>query len=383
MKKQFLMIPGPTPVPHEAALAGARPMINHRGPEFGELLRDVTVMLQAVMRTKNPVLVFPSAGTGGMEAAAVNLIAPGDGVLVLVAGEFGARFAEIARAVGGSVKTVESEPGKPIDARAVRQALDADSSIKIVIATHNETSTGVTMDLPALRSAIARDDILFVVDAVSSLGSIELRTDEWGIDVVVAASQKGLMTPPGLAIVSVSEKAWARAASVPARSVYWSFAQAKRYYDHPSPQTPYTPAVSLLAALRESLKLMQAEGADAVLARHAVVARAIRAGVRALGLETLAEDAWASNTVTAVKVPQWLDGRKFPAVLRDRYGVIIAGGMGPLAGRIFRIGHVGYVDWSDVVVTLAAIEMACRDLGGQVRLGSAVAAAEEVLAAGR
>lgn len=365
-------------MPARAALAEAAPMINHRGPEFGALLGEVTDGLRRVFMTGHTVLVFPAAGTGAMEAVAANLVGPGERVLVAVAGEFGARFAEIMRVAGAGVRTLEFAWGTAVDPGSVREALEADPSIGMVVVTHNETSTGVTMDLPAIRAAIPRDDVLFVVDAISSVGAIELRTDDWGIDVVVGASQKGLMAPPGLAVVSVSPRAWDRANRTTCRSVYWSFGAARRFLERPTPQTPYTPAVSLLYALRESLRMLESEGLESVLRRHATVARAVRAGVRALGLGTLARDECASHTVTAVTVPSWLDGQKLLGLLREKYGVILAGGQGPLAGRVFRIGHVGQVSWQDVVVTLAALEMACLDLGAEVERGRAVAAAEEV-----
>ncbi|MEW6228254.1 MAG: alanine--glyoxylate aminotransferase family protein [Bacillota bacterium] len=377
-QQQYLMIPGPTPVPPAIALAEAAPMINHRGPEFGQLLSEVSRGLQYVLRTENSVLVFPSAGTGAMEAAAANLVAPGERVLVAVAGEFGARFADIFRVMSADVTTIEVEQGWPVDPHRIGEALKVDPSIKMLVVTHNETSTGVTMDIPAIRSVIPRDDVIFIVDAISSAGAINLQTDEWGVDVVVAASQKALMCPPGLAMVAVSQKAWDKVSKTPCRSVYWSFAGARRFLERPSPQTPYTPAVSLLYALRESLRKIQSEGLDSVFERHWLVARAVRSGIRALGFETLAKDEWASNTVTAVTLPAWLDGHKLLGTLRQRYGVILAGGMGPLTGRIFRIGHVGFVGWSDVIVTLAALEMACHDLGGEIVPGRAVAAAESV-----
>lgn len=378
--RQYLMIPGPTPVPQTVALAGAAPMINHRGPEFGELLAETTRGLQKILKTQNTVLTFPSAGTGAMEAAAANLTAPGERVLVGVAGEFGARFAEIYRASGADVVIVKAEPGTPVSPEAIRDALCKDSSITTVVVTHNETSTGVTMDLKGIRAAIDREDVLLVADAVSSAGAIDIETDAWGIDVLVTASQKALMCPPGLAFVTVSPRAWERAEKLKARSVYFSFVSARKFLEKPSPQTPYTPAVSLLFSLREAVRMILAEGLDAVFARHALLARATRAGVRALGLELLAADDCASNTVTAVKLPAGADGHKLLGTLRDRYDVILAGGMGELAGKIFRIGHVGAVGWSDVVVTLSALEMALSDLEVPTPgFGRAVAAAEQVL----
>jgi aspartate aminotransferase-like enzyme len=375
---EYLMIPGPTPVPRTVALAGAVPMINHRGPEFGELFKEVTRALQEILKTDNTVLIFPASGTGAMEAAAFNLTAPAERVLVGVAGEFGARFARIFRVSGADVVTVESLPGYPITPEEIGDALRKDPSITTVVVTHNETSTGVTMDLEGIRAAIDREDVLLVVDAVSSAGAIDIETDRWGIDVLVTASQKAFMTPPGLAFVTVSPKAWERVEKTAARSVYFSFTNARKFLERPTPQTPYTPAVSLLFALREAMRQILAEGVEEVFRRHALLSQATRAGVQALGLSLLAADEWASNTVTAVELPAGVDGHKLTGMLRDRYGVVLAGGQAGLAGKIFRIGHVGAVSWSDIIVVLSALEMAAADLGMNVTPGAAVAAAERV-----
>ena len=365
-------------MPIGAALAGAQPMINHRGPEFGALLKEVTEGLKRVLKTDGTVLVFPAAGTGGMEAAAVNLVSPGERVLVAVAGEFGARFAEILRVSGADVRALEFEWGETVDPGEITTALESDPSIGVVVVTHNETSTGVTMDLAAIRRAIPRDDVLLVVDAISSMAAIDLRQDEWGVDVVIGGAQKGLMTPPGLAVVGLNSRAWDKVERTARRSVYWDFKAARQFLERPTPQTPYTPAVSLLYALRESLRLLEAEGLENVYRRHALVARAVRAGVRALGFRTLASDVCASNTVTAVVLPDGLDGQKLLKLVGQKYGVVLAGGQGQLAGRVFRIGHVGGVTWREVVVTLAALEMACGEMGLSVEYGRAVAAAEEM-----
>lgn len=380
---EYLMIPGPTPVPHTVALAGAVPMINHRGPEFGELFKEVTCALQEILKTNSTVLIFPAAGTGAMEAAASNLTAPAERVLVGVAGAFGARFEQILRVSGADVVTVESEPGYPITPEAIREALRKDPSITTVVVTHNETSTGVTMDLEGIRAAIDREDVLLVVDAVSSAGAIDIETDGWGIDVLVTSSQKAFMTPPGLAFVTVSPKAWDRVEKTAARSVYFSFTNARKFLERPTPQTPYTPAVSLLFSLCEATRQILGEGLEEVFRRHALLSRATRAGAQALGLSLLAADEWASNTVTAVNLPANVDGHKLLGILRDRYGVVLAGGQGGLAGKVFRVGHVGAVSWSDVVVTLSALEMALTDMGMKVVPGSAVAAAERVFSEDR
>ena len=381
MERQCLMIPGPTPVPVGAALAGAQPMINHRGPEFGALLSEVTGSLARVLVTHGTVLVFPASGTGGMEASAVNLVSPGDKVLVAVAGEFGSRFAEILRVTGAQVSTIEVEWGTRVDPAAIRAALESDPAIRAVVVTHNETSTGVTMDLASIRRAIVREDVLFIVDAISSMGAIQLHQDEWGIDAVVGGSQKGLMTPPGLAMISLSPKAWDKVERTTRRSVYWDFMAARKFFERPTAQTPYTPAVSLLYSLRESLRMLESEGLENVYRRHRMLARAVRAGVRGIGLEPLAPDDCASSTVTAVKLPDGVDAKSLLSTLRKEYGVVIAGGQGSLSGRIIRIGHVGNVSWQEVVVSLSAIEMALAKLGRSVDRGASVAAAEEVFMA--
>ncbi|NPV53873.1 MAG: alanine--glyoxylate aminotransferase family protein [Firmicutes bacterium] len=375
--KQHLRIPGPTPVPPGALSASARPMINHRGDEFRKLLEEVTRGLQGVFQTRNDVLILTTSGTGGLEAAVSNLLSPGEKALVASCGAFGDRVADIARAYGVDVVKSEVEWGRASEPGDVDRLLSQSPDIKVVFVTHNETSTGVENDVKALASVARAHDALVVVDAVSSLGSVNLETDAWGVDVVVTASQKGLMTPPGLAFVSVSERAWEKVASARCPRFYFDLVKARTFAQRW--ENPFTPAVSLLQALRDALSAIEAEGLAAVFARHARVASAVRAGIKALGLGLLAGDECASKTVTAVTPPGGIDADEFRKLLKSNYGVILAGGQGKLKGKIFRIAHMGYMDELDMVAAMAALEMGLARKGYPVKLGSGVAALEEVL----
>ena len=360
-----LRIPGPTPVPDDILSAVGKPMINHRGPEFSEMVRRVTDRLKQAFQTKGDILILTASGTGAMEAAITNLFSPGDKVLSVSIGYFGDRFSEIARAYGARVQELNFRPwGIPADPEKIRQALQADPEIKGVLVTHNETSTGVTNDLKAIAQVVKGEfNRLLVVDAISSLGSIPLPVDEWRCDVVATASQKGWMTPPGLAMVSVSQQAWEASAKATMPRYYFDFASAKRYLSRG--QTPATPAVSILYGLDVALERMLKEGMDRVFERHARIARRTRDGVKALGLSLLPDERYASNTVTAVKVPEGVDARKIIDLLQQDHNVVVAGGQGPLDGEIIRIGHLGYVTDQDIDQTLAALQKTLAKLGLQ------------------
>jgi aspartate aminotransferase-like enzyme len=337
-----LRIPGPTPLPETVRAAGARQMINHRGQAFHELLHDVTERAKGFYQTSNDLLFFPAAGTGGLEASLVNCFSPGDTVLSLSSGHFADRYADIAAAYGLEVRRVAFEWGQAVDPDAARRALAAHPEVRGVLLTHNETSTGVQNPVEAI-GALAREyDKLLLVDSISALGATDLRTDAWGLDVVVTASQKAWMTPPGLTMLSVSPRAWDanRRARLP--RYYFDFAAARKYAEHW--ETPYTPAVSLLFQLQAALQLMDEEGRDAVFARHEALRDYVRGRLREMGLELLADDAVASRTVTALAVP---DARPILAALR-RQGIELAGGQGPLEGRLVRIGHVGWATEDDM-----------------------------------
>jgi aspartate aminotransferase-like enzyme len=342
-----LRVPGPTPLPPSALQASGRQMINHRGPEFAELISYVTARLQACFATTNDVLTLTGSGTGGLEAAIVNVLSPGDRVLSVSTGVFGDRFAAIARAYGVEVLNLATPWGEAADPARVESALAREKDVKAVILTHNETSTGVTNDLRALAEAARPSGALLLVDAVSSLGALPLPVDEWELDVVVTASQKAWMAPPGLVMLSVSERAWRAHEKAGLPRFYWDFAAARRYLERG--QTPWTPAVSVLYSLAEALALMESEGFAPIIARHKRVGERARQHMRNLGLDLFPRDlARASDTVTAVQVPAGVDGGTLLRLLREEHDVVLAGGQGQLAGKIFRIGHMGWVSEEDI-----------------------------------
>jgi aspartate aminotransferase-like enzyme len=333
-----------------------RQMMNHRGEEFAEILNSTTAKLKQVFQTKGDVFILTSSGTGGMEAAIVNTMSPGDKVLSISNGVFSERFADIAEQYGAQVTHLSFEWGKAIDLDAVEEALKADGDIKAVLATHNETSTGMTNRLGDISSVVKKSDKLLLVDAISSLGCIDLPTDDWQCDVVVTGSQKGWMVPPGLAMVSISERAWQANTKATMPRYYWDFRKVRDSLQ--KGQTPWTPAISLFYALDTTLDLMLNEGLDNIFARHARVAQITREGIKSLGLSLFSEEKYASNTVTAVTANDNIDVPKLLHVLREEHDVIVAGGQRKLAGRIFRIGHLGAVNEGDIKSVLEALNKA-------------------------
>ncbi|MFC1948890.1 pyridoxal-phosphate-dependent aminotransferase family protein [Chloroflexota bacterium] len=356
-----LRIPGPTPCPDEVLQAMSRQMINHRGEEFTGILNRVTDILKQLFQTENDVFLLTGSGTGGLEAVVVNTLSPGDKVLSVSIGVFGDRFATIARTYGAEVIPLSVEWGRAADADEVRKALKADAKIKAVLVTHNETSTGVTNDLASLSSAVKEFDKLLLVDAISSLGSIDLPIDRWRCDVTVTGSQKGWMVPPGMAMVSISQAAWQAHNEAKMPRFYWDFTQAKSYLEQG--QTPWTPAISIVFALSVSLEMILKEGLDNVIARHARVAKAAREGVKSLGLSIFADEKYASNTVTAVSASNGLDTKKLLRVLREKHEIVLGGGQQKLDGKIFRIGHLGWVTEADIEKVIAALKVALPEAG--------------------
>ncbi|TET16858.1 MAG: alanine--glyoxylate aminotransferase family protein [Dehalococcoidia bacterium] len=350
-----LRIPGPTPCPSDVLQAMTRQMINHRGEEFGQILNGVTAKLKQLFQTKGDVFLLTGSGTGGLEAAIVNTLSPGDKVLSVSIGVFGERFATIAQQFGAEVISLRFEWGQAADIDAVRRALHAEPKIKAVLVTHNETSTGVTNDLASISSVVKEFDKLLLVDAISGLGSINLPVDDWHLDVAVAGSQKGWMVPPGLAMVSVSPEAWQAHAKAKMPRFYWDFAQAKSYLE--KGQTPWTPAISIVFALSISLEMMLKEGLPNIIARHARVGKVARAGVKSLGLSLFADENYASNTVTAVATSDGLDTKKMLKILREEHQIVLSGGQQRLNGKIFRIGHLGWVTEGDVETVISAIKV--------------------------
>jgi aspartate aminotransferase-like enzyme len=337
-------------------------MINHRGPEFAKILNNVTDKLKQLFQTKNDLFLLTGSGTGGLEAAVVNTMSPGDKVLSVSIGVFGERFAAIAKEFGAEVIPLNFEWGKAADPDAIRKALKADPKIKTVLVTHNETSTGVTNDLAAISSVVKEADKLLVVDAISSLGSIDLPVDKWHCDITVTGSQKGWMVPPGLAMVSVSQEGWQANQKAKMPRFYWDFGKAKSYLAEKG-ETPWTPVVSVFFALEVALDMIIKEGMVNVFARHARIAKAARDGVKALGLPIFAEESHASNTVTSVAAAGGLDIKKMRKILREEHDVVLAGGQRHLDGKIFRIGHLGWVTDADIKEVLAAIKKVLPQAG--------------------
>jgi len=350
----MLRVPGPTPLHPDVQQAEIQPMIDHRSAEFSAMQKRSVERLKHFFQTKNDVYLLTSSGTGAMEAAVVNTLSRGQRVLSVSIGNFGERFAEIATTYGADVSMLKFDNGEAANPDAVRDALKSDPSISAVLVTHNETSTGVTNPIAKIAETVRSFDKLLLVDGISSVGSIEIKTDEWGCDVVVSGSQKGWMAPPGLAFITLSERAWEANQRSNMARYYFDLGQAKRFAERG--QTPWTPAVSVLFALDKGLELLESEGRDAVFQRHARLAAMCRDGVRSMGLQLVAKnEAHASNTVTAVRLPEGVTEAALRGGMRE-HGIQVAGGQAELSGKIFRIGHLGYVTEADVTTVLAALK---------------------------
>ncbi len=376
MQKRFLITPGPTPVPPEVLLAGAEPIVHHRAPRFVEIFNECVEGMKYVYQTQNDVIVFASSGTGAMESAVVNLVNAGDKVVVASVGNFGERWVKLNKKWGADVVALEFEWGTKADPAAIKKALEQNPDATAVFCQFSETSTGVVNDIKAIGEIVAATPAVLVVDAISGLGATDLPTDAWKVDVCVAGSQKALMIPPGLAMVAVSEKAWrlVEACANPRFYFDWLSARAKAA----DGQTPFTPAVSLFVMLNKAIEMIREESLQNVFQRHRVLAAGCKAGVKALGLELFGPDDPEATSVTAVKVPEGVDGGKIGKLARDKYGVWLAGGQGALKGKIFRFGHCGYFGASDILVGLGVVEMVLAELGYDVKFGAGVGAAEQV-----
>ncbi|HEV7459378.1 MAG TPA: alanine--glyoxylate aminotransferase family protein [Solirubrobacteraceae bacterium] len=375
--KQYLMTAGPTPLPPRVLSVMAEPVVYHRAPAFDALLARVLDRLPAVFGTSNDVMIFASSGSGAMESAVANLVAPGEKILACAAGKFGERWIELGEAHGADVVRYEPGWGERLDPDEVDRRLAESPEIAVVFATLSETSTGVVHDVQAIAEVVRRHDAMLVVDAVSGLGAAECRQDEWGIDVVVTGSQKALMTPPGLGFVSASQRALDHAAQRPGGTYYFNWERTVAELRKDAPATPFTPAVSLLAGLDVALGMIEDEGMERVLARHDLLARATRAGAAGLGLDLFGDPDERATVVTAVELPDTIDGGKVPGLLRKR-GITANGGQGQLKGRILRIAHCGYFGAFDIVVSLAGLEQVLAELGHEVELGAGVGAAQRV-----
>jgi aspartate aminotransferase-like enzyme len=378
--KQYLLTPGPTPVPERVMLAMARPIVHHRMPAFAALFQEAADGLKWIFQTRQTVLMLAGSGTLGMEAAVVNTMRRGDKALCVVGGKFGERWRSLCKAYGIEVVSLEVPWGQAVDPQAVADALDRDDKITAVFSQANESSTGVRHPVEAIaKLTAARERVINVVDAVSALGAFDLPMDQAGFDVLLTGSQKALMLPPGQAYIALSDKAWARAETADLPRFYCDLKREKKA--QAGGETAWTPAISLTVGLVESLRMIKEEGLAACFARHERLAEATRRGCVALGCALFAPAA-PSPTVTAVRGPGGLDTDKLVKQLRDRYGVSITGGQDAVKGQIFRVAHLGWFSPFDILTSVSAIEMALSDLGVQIVRGAGVAAAEEVLRAG-
>ncbi|MGP0069464.1 MAG: pyridoxal-phosphate-dependent aminotransferase family protein [Isosphaeraceae bacterium] len=375
MRKPRLMTPGPAMVPEDVLLELARPVIHHRSNEAKEVITEVVGGLKDVFLTKNDVMILTASGTGAMEAAVVNAVPAGGKALVLNAGVFAARWASICKAFGVKVVSLDTEWGQPVDPDRVAEALRQNPDTACVMGTLSETSTGTGHPVEAIGRLVAETPALFAVDGISGVGAMECRTDEWGIDLLCVGSQKALMIPPGLAFVAVSPKAWAKIDAFDSPSYYFNLKAARKKMKEFD--TPYTPAHTLILALRTALRRIKEEGIENVWQRHRRMSEACQAGVQALGLELFSTR--PAEGLTAFRVPEGLKDSQIRNALTERFGITTVGGQDKLKGHIVRIGHMGYTDELDVIATLAALEMTLADLGFDVEPGRAVTAAQQVL----
>lgn len=379
-RPEIILAPGPTPIPPEVLLAQGSPLVYHRGPGFGSLMRDVTDRLKELYRTSTAdVLLMTSSGTGGLESAIQNCFSPGDEVFVPLAGYFSDRWKRLAEAYGLTVHTIEYEWGTKIRPEEVAAAL-AEHPVKGVLLTQSETSTGVIQPIEELSRVAVEVGALVVVDVVSSLGAVPFAFDAWGVDVAVGGSQKALSASPGIAFVALSERAWAARETAANPRFYFDWSIYKQYASLPDPENPWTPAISVMQGLQAALRLYFQDGIDAALVRHAKLSRAVKEGAQALGLDLFGEGLQDNWTVTAIRAPEGLDADTIVARIRSDFGVVLAPGQGPLKGKVFRIGHFGYFSELDILRGLAALEMTLERLGYPVKRGAAVAAAEGAFA---
>jgi serine---pyruvate transaminase len=373
MKKQFLLTPGPTPIPPEVSSKEGLPVMHHRTAEFSAIFQEVIENLKYAFQTKNDVFLIASSGTGALESAVCNLLSPGDTALVASSGVFGDRFIKMIEVYGAKAVVLREPDGHAVIPQKIEDALKQNPNAKAVFATHTETSTGIVNDIAAIGKIVAKTSAVFVVDAVSGLVGQELRADDWHIDVVCTGSQKGLMAAPGLGMVCVSPKAWPLVEASKSPRFYFDWRKMKKSVAEK--QTPFTPPVTVIVAQAEALRQIKQEGIENVFARHAWLAGATRAAVQALGLALFAKN--PCNVLTSITVPAGIDGKAIVKRLRENYGVSIAGGQADLVGKIVRLAHMGYMERFDVIIGISALEMMLHELGHKVELGKGVAAAEQ------
>ncbi len=380
MEKKYLFSPGPTMLPPEVQLKMAEPIMHHREPEFEKIFSEIREGLKYLFQTKNEVLIFTSSGTGAMEGAVSNILSKGDKALVIRGGKFGERWGEICKAYGIEFIPIDVEWGRAVEPEWVEEALNSDPSIRAVYTQASETSTGVKHPIKEIAEIVKKyDDKVIVVDAITGIGVFNIPMDEWGLDVVISGSQKALMLPPGLSFVALSDKAWRFVERSDLPKYYFDF--KKELKSIKKNQSSYTPAISLFIGLRETLNMIRKEGLERVFERHERLARATREAIKALGLELFAPDS-PSNAVTAVKIPEGIDGERLKHLFFERFGITVAEGQDRAKGKIIRIAHLGYYDKLDMVMVISALEMLLKEMGYSFKLGTGVAKLEEVLMGG-
>ncbi|HNR03230.1 MAG TPA: alanine--glyoxylate aminotransferase family protein [Bacillota bacterium] len=379
-RRTYLQIPGPTNIPDRILRSLSQPLINHRGPEFGELLTKCVEGLKKVYKTKNDILIFPSSGSGVIESAIVNLFSPGDTILTASIGVFSERAATIAEKFGLNVIRITKEWGESVKPEDVKKVLeeDTDKKIKGVFVPHNETTAAVASDIKGISEVIKEINhpAVLIIDAVSSLACLPIETDDWAIDIVLTGSQKGLMLPPGMGIVSISPKAWELVEKSTLPKWYWSYKAVKERME--IKEFPYTPATTLLFGLSEALDIIEEEGLENVIARHELLATAVREAAKAMGLSIFTEEGYESNSVTAIIMPEGISYKDLAGILKTKFGVVVGGGLQKLKGKILRIGHLGSIHKADIYAIMCAVEAALFELGYKVELGSAARAVSKV-----
>jgi len=375
MKRNLLLTPGPTQVPPQICEALGKPIIHHRTPQFQAALKDAIAGLKYVFQTKNDIFLFASSGTGAMEASVCNLLSSGDKAICIEGGKFGERWTELCKAYGVEAKVIDVEWGRAVEPQKIKELLDANKDAKAVFITLCETSTGVTPDIKAIAEIVNKTDAVLVVDAVSGLGVVDMQTDNWKVDVVVSASHKGLMLPPGLGFISLNQKAMSLVEKSTSPRYYFDLRKAKKVID--KPDTPFTPAIGLVIALNESLRFFKEKGLENVFAHYERLAKATRAAAEALGLTLLADERSISNAVTAINVPEGMDSGKLVKIMRDTHGISMAGGQASLKGKIIRMAHMGCLDEYDMLTGISVIEKGLNEMGHEFTLGAGVAAAQK------
>jgi aspartate aminotransferase-like enzyme len=377
MKKYYLLTPGPTPIPPQVALKEAMPILHHRTSEFADIYKETAQALGRIFKTKREVYMLSGSGTAAMESAVVNFLSAGDEIIVAACGVFGERWINIAQAYGVKVIKACVEFGKSVDPSEIEKALKANPQVKAVYTTFTETSTGASNDIKEIGKIVSASNAILVVDAISGLVGQEFHADDWNADIVVSGSQKGFMIAPGLAFITISDKAWKLAENSKLPKFYFDIKKYKKSYG--SNETPFTPPVTLIVSLREAIKMIEDKGLENVWNECKVLAKASRAGMKALGLELFAQN--PCEVMTSAKVPEAIGG-KIVKILREKYGISIAGGQADLKGKIIRFAHLGYIGRADILVGFSCLEMVLEELGVKIQRGSSIAAAQEELMRG-